>query len=282
MEHKFRPKPRKNFLEADFFLSDDAIERYVGISKSELLSVPYSLDGRTSQYLAKRQLSGVREVLLHRDRSTIIVPPLHSRPIQITELPVMALPVVDFIDFTQPDIVVGCDRGARLYAVAVHALWGKIKNNLERFPTLDSKIHFARLSTSLGLRVTHDAIKRIIAVSAKYSKSIGKATNNERLRILFIDDWISSGATRDHIRQSLSDMGILNKIEVNFAVMCGSSADVSGGHGKVNVPWQDNPNYIGVNYTKDGFPFRVRTNEAKKARLELHQAITEFAHSLLR
>lgn len=282
MERYFEREPIRNpsRMEQLFFVSGREIERHVGIPEADLSRLVYSPDQNRFQSVEQNQPKRGIEVLWHAEGSTMIVPPPHAGTITMADLPVMAIPVVGFIDKTQPDIVVGCDRGARLYGVAVHAMWSKMKDGQERFPTLDSTMHFARLSTSLGLEVTSDALARIVESSTKEAKRQGKGINGKRPRIMFIDDWVSSGATREQIMESLDALGLLDKTDVNFAVMCGESADVSGSSRRVSVPWQDNPSYIGVNYTRDGMPVAVRTDEAKAVRSQLHKATRKVARKM--
>ncbi|OGM59037.1 hypothetical protein A3A75_05195 [Candidatus Woesebacteria bacterium RIFCSPLOWO2_01_FULL_39_10] len=282
MERYFEPEPIRQPLRTEqlFFISRRELKRNVGIPESEFSRLLFSLERNRFQEVERTEVKRGVEVLWHAESSTIVVPPPHAGTITMADLPVMAVPVVGFIDQTQPDIVVGCDRGARLYAIAVHAMWSKLKSGQERFPTLDSTMHFARLSTSLGTDVTSAALFRIVEKSTRESERHGKDINGNRLRIMFIDDWVSSGATRGQIMESLDAIGLLDKTDINFAVMCGESADVSGSSRRVSVPWQDNPPYIGVNYTRDGMPFAMRTNEAREMRSQLHRATRKVAHKI--
>src|SRR3989304_8887640 len=161
---EFNHQPRQeSFFEKQFFLNKIYFERNTGLYVDELTRMAYS--SQENRFIAVPQTEQRRslEVLFHSESSTIFVPPPTPGTITIKDLPVMAVPVVKFIDTTQPDVVVGCDRGAGVYALAVHSMWGKIQE--QRLLTLDGKMHFARLSTSLGLDVTSEALFRIIKAS---------------------------------------------------------------------------------------------------------------------
>lgn len=221
------------------------------------------------------------EVLWHSESQTLIVPPpAGSGDLTPADLAKMAVPVAGFIKETQPDVVVGCDRGGRLYSLAVYSLWGE-RNPKKRFPTLDGKLHFARLSTSMEDDAIDRSVARIVNQSTMQAKMTGKSVNGERPRILFVDDWIVSGATREHIFASLERLGLKDDVEVNFAVMCGGKADASGGDSDKDVPWHDDPEVIGVDYAKrSAEPFPVRTKAARKVRKAIHAETKKVAVGL--
>ncbi|OGM60261.1 hypothetical protein A2892_04800 [Candidatus Woesebacteria bacterium RIFCSPLOWO2_01_FULL_39_10b] len=270
---EYRPR-RESFFEQQFSIDQRDFERNTGLLATELSRLSYSPQRNQFTEVPQTEQRRSIEVLWHAESSTLIVPPPTTGTITIKDLPVMAVPVVGFIDRTQPDVVVGCDRGARIYALAVHSMWGKVQE--QRFPTLDGKMHFARLSTSLGLDVTSEALARIMEASTAEVNRQGKRINGKRPRIMFIDDLIASGATREQIMKSLREIGVLPKADISFAVMCGSGADVTGSGRRVSIPWHDNPDVIGVNYTRDGQPIPVRTEEARKVRRQLYRATSEL------
>lgn len=261
-----------SFLEREFFLDEGNFERNTGFLLSELTRLSYSPSTNQFTEVLRSEQRRSTEVLYHAESSTLIVPPPTPGLITIEDLPVMAVPVVRFIDKVQPDVVIGCDRGARLYALAVHSMWDKLKGDEQRFPTLDRTIHFARLSTSLGLDVTSKALAQILEKSVQEAKRQGKGINRKRPKIMFIDDLIASGATREQIIESLKEIGVLPEVDVSYAVMCGSGADVTGNGRRVSIPWLDNADVIGVNYTKGGKPFPVRHQDARKVRRQLYIA----------
>ena len=258
----------------------NGFESYTHIPEDELETLCFSPTDEKFKSPDSKAAKG-SEVLWHNKSQTLIVPPpAGSGDLTPTDLATMAVPVAGFIKETQPDIVVGCDRGGRLYSLAVYSLWGK-RNPKKHFPTLDGKLHFARLSTSVDDDAIDRSVARIVDQSTKQAKMTGKTVNGEQPRILFIDDWIVSGATREHIFASLERLGIKDKVEVNFAVMCGGKADATGGNSDKDVPWHDNPNIIGVNYAKrSSEPSPVRTKAARTIRQAIHQETKRVAFVL--
>lgn len=267
----------QTYRERDFIT---LLEKNTGFRARELSRLSFSLHDSTFYEVPKNEPRRSAEALWHADSATLIVAPPHDeRPVTIEDLPQMALPVVGFIGKTQPDIVVGCDRGARFYAIAVYALWGRLRRI--KFPTLDAKMHYARLSTSLRLEITAQALSRIITRSKIEAKAQNKKINGSRPRILFIDDLIDTGATRDQILRSLSYIGVRDEVDVNFAVMCGQFADVSGHNTWVFVPGQRTTSLIGVDYTKDGDPIVIRTKEVLEVRAKLHLSTRKFVKQMI-
>lgn len=278
-ERSYQPR-RESFLERYFFLDRESLERHTEIDSRELSRLSYSVEQTRFRRVSENEPRRDVEILWHRETSTLIVPPPASGTIHTKDLATMALPVVGFIEQQRPDIVIGCDRGARIYAVTVHSMWSNFKAREQRFPTLDARLHFARLSTSLGSDITSQVLAKILEASIKEAEIQKKGFNGDRLKIMFIDDWISSGATRRHILKSLKAINVLSKVDVCFAVMCGGGADVAGTSRRVSVPWHDNPEVIGINYTRDGKPFPVRTEQALQIRRKVHMAAKELATKL--
>ncbi len=222
------------------------------------------------QWSAKHRHGSNPNALWHSRSNTLIVPPQTTLDGDMTagDLARMAVPVAEFITDTQPDIIIGCDRGGRLYTTAVHSYWNKI-NPGTRIPTLDSKVHFARLSKTVGPEMINDLIKDIYVKSVLQADITGKQINGDKVKILFIEDWIGSGETRDMIMDSFRQRRIDHMTDVNFAVMCGDGADASGGDLDKGVPWHDNPELTGVDY--DGaIPRAVRTKASREIRKEIH------------
>lgn len=227
---------------------------------------------------AERPRSGT-ELLYSSEARTLIVPPPTSRSLQVEDLAQMALPVVGYIDQIQPDIIIGCDRGGRMYTNAVERMNAALNaGKVHQLPTLDEKIHFAKLSTSIHKRYIVEALRGIMHTSMEQAQRTGKSPNGNKLRILFIDDWIASGRTRDHILEALQEVGVDS--QAYFAVMCGGNADVSGGR-LGSVPWQDDPTILGVDYDEYGKGYAVRTLEARRVRDRLQQAVRHLAKKLL-
>jgi len=161
------------------------------------------------------------------------------------DLPEMALPILEFMEEVQPHIVIGCDRGGRLFGLAMHAAWRQTRDG-EPFPTLDGKLHFARISKSEDLSIMQDKVDQIIEMSKQLGTQRGnQLADGEQLRVLFIDDWVIGGGTMRLAQRLMEKHGA----QTYFAVMCGEGADATG-HEVMNsfVSWHDHPEEIGVNY----------------------------------
>lgn len=161
------------------------------------------------------------------------------------DLPEFALPILEFMETVQPHIVVGCDRGGRLFGLAIHAAWRETRQG-KPFPTLDGKLHFARISKSEEQTVLQEKIDEIVEASKLLGSQRGvEIPSGERLRVLFIDDWVIGGGTK-LLAQNLMKQ---HDAETFFAVMSGGGADASGGINlNTHVSWHDKPEEIGVNY----------------------------------
>jgi adenine/guanine phosphoribosyltransferase-like PRPP-binding protein len=202
------------------------------------------------------------------------------------DLPEMALPVLEFMEDVQPHIVIGCDRGGRLFSLAMRAAWHHTRSG-QPFPTLDGKLHFARVSKSEDFDVLQEKIDQIVEASKRLGKQRGnEIADDEQLRVLFIDDWVIGGGTM-RLAQRLMKK---HNAQTNFAVMCGEGADVTGKKDlHTHVSWHDRPEEIGVNYlstlqensdgsiTQKQEVIAVRGIEAIRNRQQIHQAAQQLA-----
>lgn len=161
------------------------------------------------------------------------------------DLPEMAMPVLEFMEGVQPHVVIGCDRGGRLFGLAMHAAWRQTRES-QPFPTLDGKLHFARVSKSEDPDVLQQKIDQIIEASKQFGAQRGnEVSEGEQLRVLFVDDWIIGGGTMRLAQRMMKKHGA----QTFFAVMCGEGADVTGQPNlHTSVSWHDRPEEIGVNY----------------------------------
>lgn len=168
-----------------------------------------------------------------------------GRNISAEQLAEMAVPIVDFIREVRPHIVVGCDRGGRLFSLAVHATWRELEGNAP-FPTVDGKVHFARISKSETESVLQKHFDVLVAKAHRQAEIRGASLDDEKLRILFIDDWVAGGGTRRLTERLAAPHGA----QTYFAVMRGGRADVSGmpGDNWAKPAWSDDSETIGVNY----------------------------------
>lgn len=202
------------------------------------------------------------------------------------DLPEMALPVLEFMEDVQPHIVIGCDRGGRLFGLAMHAAWQHTRDG-QPFPTLDGKLHFARVSKSEDPDVLQEKIDEIVKSSKQFGKQRGnELADNEQLRVLFVDDWVIGGGTM-RLAQRLMKK---HNAQTYFAVMCGDGADATGRRDlQTRVSWHDRPEEIGVNYlsTLEANPdgtvtqkqevIAVRGVEAIRNRQRIQQAARQLA-----
>lgn len=280
------PKPQtdtiESVLEKRMFIRPERFQNEVGVPIQRFDRYSFSVDKNRFKKVPETRSPERGEVLLQQDNNILVVPPLGPGVLTIEDLAKMTVPVVGFIDKVQPDLVIGCDRGARIYGDAVHSMWGDLKGDQQRFPTMDNKLDFARLSTSLGETITSQALAHIIARNLEAAKRKGHPFTKEQLRLMFIDDWISSGATRRHILASLQalDFELGKNIDVTFAVMCGSGGDATGSKNRKSAFWHDNPEIIGVDYNRDGYPHVVATEESRTVRRKIHRATQKLAAKL--
>ena len=277
--HEFVPDRKKESPFERNFLDSVTFEYHTEIPRHEVETFRYSRSDNAFTPVPESSPKKGVEVLYHNETSTLIVPPPNSGTLVVQDLAQMALPVVGYIDQTQPDVIIGCDRGARLYSIAVHSMY-RARHPKERLHTLDSKIHFARLSTSLSINLTSAALREILDNSLKAARQRRKSLNGKRPLIMFIDDWIVSGATRKHILESLKELGISSKVDTSFALMCGPSGNVTGNSKPASVPWHDDEASIGVGYTDKGIPYPTDTREARQIRRILHRAVKQTAAAL--
>lgn len=140
------------------------------------------------------------------------------------DLPNLALPILEFIEDTQPHLVIGCDRGGRLFSLAIHAAWQRTRDG-QSFPTIDGKIHFARVSKSEDEGVLQEKVDQIVASVKKEASQRGiELPDDEQLRVMFVDDWIIGGGTMRLAQRLVKKHGA----KAYFAVMCGNGADATG------------------------------------------------------
>lgn len=287
-EPRLSPRERVLFIERYFSLGKEFFEQNTGLQMASLERRAYSPPRHSFQPVFEMERKRGPEVLYDRESSTLIVPPPTSAGVASwSDVAEMAIPVVGFIEEKQPDIIIGCDRGARFYGLAVYRMWRKLQNG-QRFPTLDFSTRFTRLSTSLEREITTEALRRIIANSFREAEIKGTHMHTPKLRILFIDDIIASGRTRTHIFQSLDQAlkdnfhSDLSAIDVNFAIMCGQRADVTGKDRVVGWSWNDKPNVIGIDYKKDGTPIVKMKRKAIEGRRALYEACEMVAAAFVR
>ncbi|HEU4966644.1 MAG TPA: hypothetical protein VFT53_04135 [Candidatus Saccharimonadales bacterium] len=82
---------------------------------------------------------------------------LRYGPIGIEEMPYLSAPVVEMIREEMPDMVMAADRGGRILGLSVYGVWQASYPSVP-FPTIDSKLHFGRVSK----RIDNDAVRNVI------------------------------------------------------------------------------------------------------------------------
>ena len=198
-----------------------------------------------------------------------------SNDLSPQEVATMAQPVVEHIAASTPDVVIGCDRGARLYSLAVYRLWSEL-NPKKRFPTADGKLHFARLSKTLSPEEMDQALFATMDRSGAIKK---ERPDDREVRITVIDDWVNSGQTRQQIEESLDRLGI--NYDLTFAVMCGKRADITGTARHESVSWLDDPSVTGVDYGHRNCPEVSIRDKGRSWRKRMYQAAKSHAAELV-
>lgn len=179
-------------------------------------------------------------------------------------------PIVEYIRATQPDCIIACDRGARLIGLATFMLYAELYGKL---PTHDGTLKFRRISKSNTQQRTQEHLEPL-------AQELLEARDTPR--VLVLDDWISSGGTKDMVNESFRNLSD-GLIDVKFGVLQGSGADVSGNSGKSGgfagtVEWHDNSRLIGVDY--HGMSARIeRGDEHRKYRRRIRNSVQSFVKS---
>lgn len=182
-----------------------------------------------------------------------------------------AYPLAQFVEAVKPDYIIACDRGARMIGLAVHMMYNRLYGAL---PTKDHSIRFRKISTNVDLSVVEQTLRVDVE---------RMLTETENPTLLVLDDWITSGRTRQLITSIIDDFSD-GRINLLFAVMRGKGADVSGNPlSSANCDWHDNPQITGVDYSsKGGFkPQKVKdTFEARSYRQRMARSITKYAEEV--
>lgn len=197
-----------------------------------------------------------RSFYVDRDELAVLEPESPMRydsPQNMNYMAAYAIPVVNYLRDEQPHIVIGCDRGGRLFSLAIKAMWGELMGN-HPFPTLDSSINFARISAKEGSK--SEAHKERMRRRVHDIVTANRGEYNEQLRVLFVDDFIGKGRVKALATELVADLDVTP----SFAVMWRSkaeltSADVYGNEGnlpKMGESGLDRPIDLGFDYTETG------------------------------
>ena len=161
------------------------------------------------------------------------------------------LPIVQYIRELKPDYIVANDRGARVVGLAVAQMYKRLHG---RLPTVDGSLRFRRFSKSNTRGETERHVQPLVEEMLR---------KKERPVVLFLDDWVCSGKTRNIAEETFKKLSG-GKVETKFAVFSGHGGNVSGTC-SLNVDWADNPQLIGVDY-KGTNAFAVRSEESREYR----------------
>lgn len=203
-------------------------------------------------------------------------------PRSFNSMACFAVGVVEDMATHRPDVAIACDRGGRLFGLAVRRMWLELMD--EPFPTLDHKLHFAKISArNIGRDdrrdITEYRVRNRIDSAMQEGKRRGRELSGDKPNVLVIDDWVSSGDTYEFV-SSLSD-----KLDFNlrYAVMEsegyrhvveGYREDMYGISGRVELSLPAN---LGVDYD-DAHRLELVPGEAvQRTRKELYKAVSRVA-----
>lgn len=131
-----------------------------------------------------------------------------------------SVPIVNYVNELKPHVVIGCDRGGRLFTLAVKQMWKELLPD-EPFPTLNGGVDFAKITWAFSERrnVYENMLRRvseIIDTAVKQGEKHDRTVEpNDKIRVLFIDDWTYSGRVEKLVRRMADDLDF----EPYFAVM---------------------------------------------------------------
>lgn len=180
-----------------------------------------------------------------------------------------AYPLAQFVEQVRPDYIVACDRGARMIALAVHMLYGRLYGAL---PTQDHSIHFRKISRKVPTAVVREALRpdveRMLATT-------------ESPTVLVLDDWVATGGTKSLTQELFAELSG-GRVNLLYGVMRGGQADVSGSKDSFALgDWHDRPDLIGVDYDMGSSePHKVDSKAALAYRQRMSAGIEKFVAGL--
>jgi hypothetical protein len=193
-----------------------------------------------------------------------------------------AVNVVEDMADHRPEVAIACDRGGRLFGLAVRRMWLELMD--EPFPTLDEKLHFAKISAkSIGYQdrreMTEHRIQQRIDSALREGTRKGRVQSGDRPSVLVIDDWIASGATYGLV----SSLSKKLEFDLRYAVMDSDGyKGIVEGHRDGMGQMQDRmvlslPANVGVNYDS-GYRVKVAPSEqVQRTRKGLYAAVSRVA-----
>jgi len=137
--------------------------------------------------------------------------------LKVADLPYLSRPVIEGLHDIQPDVIIAADRGARLLALSVVKGW-KRRYPDEKLPTMDGKIHFARVtSRSASPELVTEAVHK--AFSRAGLQPVEQDGQTRFPKIAYLDDWVVEGTTINRFVDATKMYGIPPE-SVHYFTMC--------------------------------------------------------------
>lgn len=127
----------------------------------------------------------------------------------IQQLPFLGRKLAEHIHDVDPAVVIAGDRGARLIGLATIIGWSR-RFPEERFPTIESKLHFARVtSRSAGRADVLEAVRStLIRAGLPEQFSYKRKQDGDSPKVVYIDDWAVRGGTAKRFIRAAMGFGI--------------------------------------------------------------------------
>lgn len=196
----------------------------------------------------------------------------------------LALPVIDYLHALQPDAVIAADRGARLLALATHHGW-RYRYPGQRFPTIDGKIHLARISRNIDQPTLYDTILFALKQARLPQSEVpGRYVDPETApTVVLMDDFVKSGATLANFKHAANAYGIPRQ-NVVLVTMKGLELDdqehyVADVHSLAgDYEWSDEPDIIGIDYDSANptIPYVAMKAEALAERAIMRRSLEQY------
>ena len=206
--------------------------------------------------------------------------------VNFNNLPYLTRPIVEYFYKARPSVVIASDRGGRPFALSALYSWKK-RFPGEYFPTLDRKIHFARVSGhSAEPRYVKKAVKFAMeraGLTAEYCRS-KEAEGLPIGKVVLMDDWAIYGETLGTFLEAVGSLGVPCS-SVAFVTMCGNKVDQWGVEHIVGDPnrrwgsvWNNISDYIGVRFPYDDgvTPVAKPTRLSVQSREDLRRSTDEY------
>ncbi len=192
----------------------------------------------------------------------------HDMPVMVSHLPQLVLPIAHFIHEHRPTAIIANDRGARLAGLAIYKTYHALYD--EPLPTHDHKLHFAYISKTQ----TSSA-----GVVRRLGRILGSDQSRTGARVLFVDDWITTGATVGRFVDAAAQVGVPSE-QVAIATLCGQTIPglthvVGSTRTTINSEWNAYEEIIGIEVADANASLtRSSPNQyASEARQRLNAAI---------